>query len=78
MDYPFKIPFSKFFLSHKGRAQDKQEPAHRDNVRGVSLTCSDGISGPFRLEIDWIAVELDENCTEEHAYEMYDGYKLQT
>ncbi|GLV32819.1 Complex I intermediate-associated protein 30 kDa [Carabus blaptoides fortunei] len=66
-----KIPFSKFFLSSKGRIQDKQGPIPLDRVTNVGITAGDKINGSFSLEIDYIGVEYDPNITEEFAYEMY-------
>lgn len=68
-----QIPFSKFLLTHKGRIQDSQDRVNLNNVHSISFTVSDGIDGPFSLEIDYIGVLYDENFTEEFAYEMYEG-----
>jgi len=73
-----QIPFSKFFFSHKGLIQDMQDALSLDKVHHVSITSSDGIDGPFQLEIEYIAVEFDENHTESFAYELYVGRKYET
>lgn len=67
-----KIPFSKFFLSYKGRIQDKQCPVARTRITNLGLTIADGIRGPFRLEIDYIGGHIDDAHDEEFAYEMYE------
>lgn len=69
----FQIPFSKFFLSAAGRIQDKQESLENnlDRIRNISITLADEVEGPFKLELDYIALIRDENHTEEFAYEMY-------
>ncbi|XP_046352211.1 complex I intermediate-associated protein 30, mitochondrial-like [Haliotis rufescens] len=66
-----KIPFSKFYLTSKGRIQDKQEPIQLTNVSTMGLSIGDGNEGPFSLEIDYIGLMYDENHYEEFAYEMY-------
>lgn len=68
-----KIPFSKFFLSSKGRVQDKQFPIPLNKVTnlGFSVSGRGGFEGNFNLEIDYIGLEFDPNHTEEFAYEMY-------
>lgn len=71
--YYFQIPFSKFFLSSKGRIQDKQcpLPRHRVSGFGISVASRAGHDGPFSLEIDYIGLEYDPVHKEEFAYEMY-------
>lgn len=68
-----KIPFSKFFLSSKGRIQDRQGPIRLDRVThfGFSVGAKNNMDGPFQLEIEYIGLEFDPNHREEFAYEMY-------
>ncbi|XP_018327242.1 complex I intermediate-associated protein 30, mitochondrial [Agrilus planipennis] len=67
-----KIPFSKFFLSSKGRIQDKQFPVPLDRITSFGITASDKIDGEFKLEIDYIGLEYDPSHIENFAYEMYE------
>lgn len=68
-----QIPFSKFFLSVKGRVQDKQAelPSCKISRFGITTAGCDFMDGQFSLELDYIGVEFDPNHTEEFAYEMY-------
>ncbi|KAK2711108.1 complex I intermediate-associated protein 30, mitochondrial-like isoform X2 [Artemia franciscana] len=66
-----KIPFSKFLLTAKGRIQDHQGPVPLDRISSLAIVCADKVSGPFRLEIDYIALQYDPSHTEKFAYEMY-------
>ncbi|MBN3305065.1 CIA30 protein, partial [Amia calva] len=66
-----KIPFSKFFLSSRGRIQDDQHPIWLDKINTLGFTLGDKADGPFQLEIDYIAVCNDRAHTEEFAYETY-------
>ena len=77
-----KIPFSKFFLSSKGRVQDKQFPLPSNRITsvGFSVSARGGFEGDFNLEFDYIGCEWDPDHTEEFAYEMYkqDKYIVNT
>lgn len=67
-----KVPFSKFFFTFKGRISNHQEriPLHCIDYLGITL--SDGVDGPFALEVDYIAAVLDWNHKEHFAYELYE------
>ncbi|XP_015719750.1 complex I intermediate-associated protein 30, mitochondrial [Coturnix japonica] len=67
-----KIPFSKFFLSSRGRVQDDQHPIWLDKISTLGFTLGDKIDGPFQLEIDFIGLLNDRAHTEEFAYETYE------
>ncbi|NWX81941.1 CIA30 protein, partial [Nothoprocta ornata] len=67
-----KIPFSKFFLSSRGRIQDNQHPIWLDKISTLGFTLGDKVNGPFQLEIDFIGLINDRAHTEEFAYEKYD------
>lgn len=68
-----RIPFSKFFLSSKGRVQDKQYPIPLNKITnlGFSVSARGGFEGNYNLELDYIGLEFDPNHTEDFAYEMY-------
>jgi NADH dehydrogenase [ubiquinone] 1 alpha subcomplex assembly factor 1 len=68
-----RIPFSKFFLSSKGRVQDRQFPIPLNRVTslGFSVGARGGTDGPFNLEIDFVGLEFDSTHQERFAYEMY-------
>ncbi|CAI9730804.1 Hypothetical predicted protein [Octopus vulgaris] len=66
-----KIPISRFYRAYKGRIQDRQDPLPLDRIAAFGITLGDGNSGPFGLEIDYIAAMYDMNHTEEFAWEMY-------
>lgn len=65
------IPFAKFFLSSKGRVQDKQSPVDLERVTAFGLTMADAINGEFTLELDSISASYDATETEEFVYEEY-------
>lgn len=66
-----RIPFSRFFFTSKGSVQDFQEwmPVHEIKSLGISLI--DKNTGPFRLEIDYIAIEYDADHERKVVYESY-------
>ena len=66
------IPFSKFFFTSKGFAQDDQYRVPARDVVSLGITIADNYDGPFSLEIDKIKVLNDPNLAEEElAYESY-------
>ncbi|XP_078589804.1 complex I intermediate-associated protein 30, mitochondrial-like [Branchiostoma floridae x Branchiostoma japonicum] len=65
------IPFSKFFMTSKGRVQDAQCPVPKDRINTIGITLGDKINGPFELEIDFMGVTMDMTHKEEFAYEQY-------
>lgn len=71
-----KIPFAKFLFSNKGVVQDRQIPMPKEGITNFGITLADKKPGPFRLEIDYIALCHDPFNTESCAYEMYDASKL--
>lgn len=70
-NYSLQIPFSKFFLSSKGRIQDRQNPLPLNKITNFGISAGDKINGPFNLEIDYVGLEFDPNHREVFAYEMY-------
>lgn len=66
-----RIPLSKFFFAYKGRIQVSNKALPKDEIGTLSFTLGDKITGPFRLEIDYIGVENDPSHIEETAYEQY-------
>lgn len=66
-----KIPLSKFYLSNKGRIQDRQESLTLNKITEFGITAA-RYPGTFSLEVDYIGLEFDPNHTEEFAYEMYE------
>ncbi|XP_014216296.1 complex I intermediate-associated protein 30, mitochondrial [Copidosoma floridanum] len=66
-----KIPFSRFVFAYKGRVQVTHKPVPKELISSVSFTLADNITGPFKLEIDYIGVQYDPNHEEESAYETY-------
>ncbi|ESN97555.1 hypothetical protein HELRODRAFT_177986 [Helobdella robusta] len=67
-----KIPLSKFFLSSKGRVQDKQEAIQKGDILRFGITIADSYPGPFGLEIDFIGLVNDTTHKSEFDYEMYE------
>jgi hypothetical protein len=71
---PNQIPFSKFYLTHKGFVLENQRDLPKANVEsiGISVMKQDG---PFRLEIASIsATNPVGKSDEELEYEMLENY----
>ena len=66
-----RIPFSRFIFTNKGAVQDVQEPIDLCEIRSFGIGCMDKIHGPFRLEIDSIALSYDPTWEETCQYEKY-------
>jgi len=66
-----KIPFGKFYLSGKGRVQDKQEAPQLDRISSLGITIADSNPGTFNLEVDFIGLVYDANHVDTFEYEMY-------
>lgn len=67
-----KVPFSKFVYNYKGIIQDNQIPISETMVTNFGITVADRKNGPYRLEIDYVAVCQDMYHSENFAYEMED------
>ena len=67
-----QIPFSKFYVTSKGRIQDRQVAMDRNNIASLAISLADQAPGAFRLEIEFIGVLRDENHIDKHFYELYD------
>jgi hypothetical protein len=67
----FQIPFSRFYLQHKGYAQDYQPIIPLANVSQIGFLLVDQNSGPFSLEIDYVGAMYDSQWVEKTAYESY-------
>ena len=72
-----KIPFSKLILANEGHAQNEYGTGfvtridYHSKVRSVGITLMDFLTGPFSLEIDYIAVLRNKNHKEITAYESF-------
>ena len=66
-----QIPFSKFYMTSKGRIHDSQQAVPLNRITSFGITAGDKNNGPFRLEIDYIGLERDPTHTEISAYEQY-------
>lgn len=71
-----KIPFAKFVFLDKGVVQDHQYEMPLTSISNLGITLADKKPGPFRLEIDYIAVSYDPYNIESCAYELYDVTKF--
>lgn len=69
--FSVQLPFSKFFIHHRGRIHDDQYPIDLQDVRTFSISVMDQNDGPYRLEIDYVGCIRDESHTEKFVYEQY-------
>lgn len=67
-----RIPFSKFVICKNGQISENQYPLLANIITNFGITIADKISGPFKLEIDYIGVCYNTNISENFAYELYD------
>ena len=72
LSYHLQIPFSKFFLSCKGRVQDKQQAIQLGKILTFGITIADSNPGPFKLELDYIGLINDKTHNSKFEYEMYE------
>ncbi len=49
-----QLPFSEFFLTHRGYVQDNPFSFPRQRVNTLGLLLADRVTGPFILEIQHI------------------------
>lgn len=70
IDYSFII---RFMLNSAGTIQDMANPYNFNNILCVSISLADRVNGPFKLELDYIALENNEHHKEivGTAYEAY-------
>lgn len=66
-----RIPFAKFVHSSKGQIHENQYNMTESRVTNFGITLADKKPGPFRLEIDYIAVCYNPELFETFAYEQY-------
>lgn len=68
-----KIPLNKLYRIRDGKPALKQEAFIKNRVEHFGISLMDNVEGPFKLEIDYIALMLDRNTNKKHYYEMYDN-----
>ena len=66
-----KIPISRFYFHYKGYLQDEQYRLNLIDVKNIGIVATDIHSGPFRLEIDYIAFTKETQYRFEFDYEGY-------
>jgi len=66
-----RIPFSRLFFSYKGRIQDIQDAILLTRVTRFSIIVKDKVTGPFRLEIDYVGLMRDRYNRRKFEYERY-------
>lgn len=65
-----KIPFSKFILCYGARVQEKSKPLMADKIQSFGITIAK-YTGPFKLEISHIGLQLDFRSYQMFDYEGY-------
>ena len=70
------IPYSKFFLGHRGFIQDKQYGFNENLIENVSISIMDRINGPFHLEVAHIGLTMLEGPLALQEETFYETYKL--
>ena len=66
-----RIPFSRFVFTSKGAVQDYQEWMPMDEIKSFGITMIDKNTGPFKLEIDYIGIEIEPGYDQKTVYESY-------
>lgn len=67
------IPFSKFFVLFRSTIQDRQNPPELRYITKIGISLKDKMSGPFELEVDYIACAMNRADEDEtFAYETYE------
>jgi len=68
-----KIPLNKFWRSRRSRTMNNQMELDLITVQHFGISCMDRAEGPYKLEIEYIALMYDRNTTMNPYYEMYDN-----
>jgi len=63
------LPFSKFYLTWKGKIDDPQYPIVQDKIVNIGILMAQRKQGPFRFEIEWIKAVNLENRKKKKRYD---------